>query len=246
MLFENCKNTGQFQCSCDRLQILVHKSRMTTINPPGPLEEQGAVIFGQAKHPFNHSILAQRESKEKSLYSQENTPLLLQKDRPESLHCISSTDYGSPSLPSLGSGTSINTSIESESEDTYGDVYSTPETERDNIRTLERSREQPEHTFRDGRSARRPCSVQHPEQHYIQQHPRKRSTEATMAVLSPNDLIAPTHYTSRSRDTIQPHALNRKPKLRFDEKVSIGAARERFEGGQELASVHSHILQKTS
>jgi hypothetical protein len=210
MLFENCKNIGQFQCSCDRLQILVHKSRMTTINPPGPLEEQGAVIFGLAKHPFNHSILTQRESKEKSLYSQENTPLLLQTDRPESLHCISSTDYGSPSLPSLGSGTTINTSIESESEDTYGNVYSTPETERDNIRTLKRSLEQPEHTFRDDKSARRPCSVQHPEQHYIQQYPGKRSTEATIAALSPNDLIAPARYTLRSEDTIQPHALKSK------------------------------------
>jgi len=134
ILFEKCKNTGQFQCSCDRLQILVHKSRMTAISPPGPLEQQGAVIFGQAKHSFNHSILTQREIKKKSLYSQENTPLLVRTDRQESLHCINSTDCGSPSLPSLGSGTTINTSTESESEDTYGNVYSTPETEHDSIR----------------------------------------------------------------------------------------------------------------
>ncbi|KAH8752308.1 hypothetical protein F5882DRAFT_339809 [Hyaloscypha sp. PMI_1271] len=246
MLFEKCKNTGQFQCSCDRLQILVPKSRITAISPPGPLEEQGAVIFGQAKHSFNNSILTQRESKEKHLYSRENTPLLVRTDHQESLHCISSTDYGSPSLPSLGSGTTINTSTESESEDTYGNVYYTPETEHDSIRTLKRSREELEHTFLDDRSARRPCSDQHPEQHYIQQYPKKRSTEAAIAILGPKDLISPAHSTSRSRDTIQPHTLNRKPRLRFDENVSIGAGREIYKGGQELAGVHSHILQKTS
>jgi hypothetical protein len=180
------------------------------------------------------------------LYSQENIPLLLQTDHPESLHCISSTDYGSPSLPSLGSGTTINTSTESESEDTYGNIYLAPETEHDSIRTLKRSREQSENTFLGDRSARRPCSVQHPELDYIQQYPKKRSTEAAITILSPNDLSSPTHYTLRSDDTIQPHALNPKPKLRFDENVSIGAGREMYEDGQELAGVRSHILQKTS
>lgn len=175
------------------------------------------------------------------MYSQENTPLLLQTDFPESLYSISSTDYDSPSLPILGSVAAINTSTESESEDVEGNIYPMPEPEHDSIRTLKRSLEESECTFQDSRSSRQPCSVQ-----YLEQYPKKRSAEAAIPMLFPNDSISPSQHTLRSRHTIQPYTLHRKPKLRFEGNISIGAERERCDSGQELAGVHSHILQKTA
>jgi hypothetical protein len=55
-LFENCTNSQNFRCDCDRVQNIVSNSRMTVgrVKPAGPLEQhmEGAVIFGQAKNVF--------------------------------------------------------------------------------------------------------------------------------------------------------------------------------------------------
>jgi hypothetical protein len=59
-LFESCTVGQGYTCNCDRLQRIVHEMHMSfgTVNPPGPLEEQGAVIFGgQAKYSLKNSNL---------------------------------------------------------------------------------------------------------------------------------------------------------------------------------------------
>ena len=113
-LFENCINAGAYNCNCDRLQRIVHESYMSlgTVNPPGPLEELGAVIFGQAKHSLRTASSIPSQTKMKGIYCQgENIHLVVQTDTPNSPNSATS---GSPSQPSLGSGTTFTTSIQSE------------------------------------------------------------------------------------------------------------------------------------
>ena len=52
-LFEQCDHTGPGRCECDRTQQIYHDSLFKTfgrVRPPGKLEEDGCVIFGQLHH----------------------------------------------------------------------------------------------------------------------------------------------------------------------------------------------------
>lgn len=52
-LFEQCDYTGPGQCECDRTQQIYHDSLLRTfgrVRPPGELEENGCVLFGQVHH----------------------------------------------------------------------------------------------------------------------------------------------------------------------------------------------------
>lgn len=54
-LFEQCPYTRPEHCECDRTQQIYHESLFKTfgrVRPPGTLEENGCVIFGQAYHPL--------------------------------------------------------------------------------------------------------------------------------------------------------------------------------------------------
>ena len=53
ILFEQCGDTGPDRCACDRTQQIYHDSLLRTfgqVRPPGKLEENGCVIFGQVHH----------------------------------------------------------------------------------------------------------------------------------------------------------------------------------------------------
>ena len=52
-LFEQCEYTGPGRCECDRTQQIYHDSLLRTfgrVRPPGKLEENGCVLFGQVHH----------------------------------------------------------------------------------------------------------------------------------------------------------------------------------------------------
>lgn len=54
-LFEQCSDKVSHHCECDRTQQIYHDSLVKTfgrVRPPGNLQEDGCVIFGQAHHPF--------------------------------------------------------------------------------------------------------------------------------------------------------------------------------------------------
>ena len=54
-LFEQCSGMASHRCECDRTQQIYHDSLLKTfgrVRPPGDLQENGCVIFGQAHHPF--------------------------------------------------------------------------------------------------------------------------------------------------------------------------------------------------
>lgn len=73
-LWDKCEHKQSFDCNCDRLQLIVHDSITTfgTISAPGPLEQNGAVVFGQAEHALKlTSELLKPNSKD--LYSLPNT-----------------------------------------------------------------------------------------------------------------------------------------------------------------------------
>ncbi|KAH7089858.1 hypothetical protein FB567DRAFT_547409 [Paraphoma chrysanthemicola] len=48
MLFEDCRETTSWNCSCNRLQRILPKSTLTPIVAPGVIAKAGAVIFGHA------------------------------------------------------------------------------------------------------------------------------------------------------------------------------------------------------
>lgn len=57
-LFEQCCSKRPDHCECDRTQQIYHDSLFKTfgrVRPPGKLEENGCVVFGQAHHPFKPS-----------------------------------------------------------------------------------------------------------------------------------------------------------------------------------------------
>lgn len=65
-LFEECNDTISHCCECDRTQQIYHDSLFKTfghVRPPGNLEANGCVIFGQAHHPFKpRQIIAIRQN----------------------------------------------------------------------------------------------------------------------------------------------------------------------------------------
>ncbi|RDW67029.1 hypothetical protein BP5796_09778 [Coleophoma crateriformis] len=77
-LFESCPSYARFECGCDRVQQICHESALTfgKVIPPGPLQERGAVIFGQANFLGNNS--SRLQTKKAQLYSQANSPLLVE------------------------------------------------------------------------------------------------------------------------------------------------------------------------
>jgi len=80
-LWEPCRSSRPFSCTCIRLQQVVSESctRFGSVLDPGALEENGAVIFGQANDPVASTLSDLLISKAKpidSLYSQPNANLL--------------------------------------------------------------------------------------------------------------------------------------------------------------------------
>ncbi|KAF6826331.1 hypothetical protein CMUS01_09486 [Colletotrichum musicola] len=74
LLFEDCVSPGSFRCSCNRLQRIVPKSSLGTIEKPGCLDEYGAVIFGRSSE--GTFVLPSRKGKEKAtFYQQRNIAL---------------------------------------------------------------------------------------------------------------------------------------------------------------------------
>jgi len=114
-LFEPCPNRASYECTCDRLQQIFHESLLSfgKVNPPGFLEEQGAVIFGQSKHSTNFSALPHQKKKKDNIYSQANVPLLETVELTEVP--ISSSEISAAeksSLPDHDAGSSTETSEE--------------------------------------------------------------------------------------------------------------------------------------
>ena len=56
MLFEHCTDAASNCCKCDRVQQVYYDSHQTWGHrtPPGDLEANGCVVFGQAHHSFRH------------------------------------------------------------------------------------------------------------------------------------------------------------------------------------------------
>jgi hypothetical protein len=74
-LFESCKTPGAWRCKCVRLQQIVRKSAVGTIVPPGPLDEEGAVIFGHSSSVLQRLTPVCKAPAAKGLYSQPNLSL---------------------------------------------------------------------------------------------------------------------------------------------------------------------------
>jgi hypothetical protein len=116
VLFEKCRaSCNSFKCACERLQQIIPESVLTfgTVVPPGKLEERGAVIFGQATHPFTTPLPSRSQVNSRSFYSQENCPLKLQTSSVQPRQSSPPSERGSPSSDSFDSGTTMGTSVES-------------------------------------------------------------------------------------------------------------------------------------
>lgn len=65
-LFEPCSDTTSIRCKCDRTQQIYHDSLLKTfghVQPPGKLEENGCVVFGQAHNSFKpHKRIAIKQN----------------------------------------------------------------------------------------------------------------------------------------------------------------------------------------
>ncbi|RDW61992.1 hypothetical protein BP6252_11425 [Coleophoma cylindrospora] len=104
-LFESCPSYAKFECGCDRIQQICHESALAfgKVIPPGPLQEQGAIIFGQANFLGNNS--SRLQTKKAQLYSQANIPLLVEtKDCQDMLNTGASLRMANNSGDSLLSG----------------------------------------------------------------------------------------------------------------------------------------------
>lgn len=115
VLFEKCRaSSDSFSCACDRLQQILPESRLTfgIVVPPGKLEERGAVVFGQATHPLMVSVHSQPQLSSRNFYSQENCPLTLQTNSPESRDSSVLSNGDSALSDSADSGTTTETSFE--------------------------------------------------------------------------------------------------------------------------------------
>lgn len=75
LLFEPCTSPRSFQCSCKRLQRIVSKKSLGTIESPNLLTGKGAVIFGRSSEPNSLSFGAKKEKGKKTLYGQPNIAL---------------------------------------------------------------------------------------------------------------------------------------------------------------------------
>ncbi|KAL2076205.1 hypothetical protein VTL71DRAFT_1148 [Oculimacula yallundae] len=215
MLFEKCQHDGQFRCTCDRLQTLVSKSRFLTVKSPGPLSEHGAVIFGQqAKHSISHNRLdlGKDKKKEASLYSQRNTPLLVETGHGDPLCSKRPTDHDTSLLPSLVAEEIMSSSSDAESEDANGSSLG-PTHEDSNMRTAKRGRENSDHTFQRHTKARRSSQVQD----YVKK--RMVDSRVTFKLLTPDDIAPLTGYSPGAQGLPQTHAIRRKPHLQQAESV---------------------------
>lgn len=108
-LWERCESTKPFSCSCNRLQQVVseYSTKFGSVSDPGPLEENGAVIFGQASDPLASTGLELLKPKVKqggSLYSQPNVDLL-STDAFSSPDSNLSSDTGTSSILSISVST---------------------------------------------------------------------------------------------------------------------------------------------
>ena len=65
-LFERCSDMTSNRCKCDRTQQIYQDSLFKTfghVRPPGDLEENGCVVFGQAHHSWKpHKNIARRQN----------------------------------------------------------------------------------------------------------------------------------------------------------------------------------------
>jgi hypothetical protein len=75
VVFETCKDVRA--CQCNRLQQIVSKSSIRPIVPPGLLEDEGAVIFGQGGSFIQRLFSApcQKPMQTTGIYSLPNRPL---------------------------------------------------------------------------------------------------------------------------------------------------------------------------
>jgi hypothetical protein len=75
LVFEACKDT--LACRCNRLQQIIPKASIGSLVPPGLLEDEGAVIFGQSGSLLQglFSISCQKPVQITGIYSQPNIPL---------------------------------------------------------------------------------------------------------------------------------------------------------------------------
>lgn len=75
-LFEQCNHIGINQRACDRTQQIYHDSLFKTfgqVRPPGKLEANGCVVFGQKYHPFKPPQTSDR--RQNSIYMLQNSPI---------------------------------------------------------------------------------------------------------------------------------------------------------------------------
>jgi hypothetical protein len=177
-LWERCESTKPFFCSCNRLQQVVSEyfTQPGSVSDPGPLEEKGAVIFGQASDPLASTVLELLKPKVKqcgSLYSQPNVDLL-STDTFSSPDPNLSSDTGTSSILSVSVST-LPTSDEDDQnpkvEDSFEPLGSSTIKPIENdgkrrSRSLKRS-----HSREDARSTRQPYRRQ-----------RKRCTEEITGV----------------------------------------------------------------
>ena len=81
LLWDPCVSMTPLSCGCDRLQQVVssQSAKFGRIRNSGPLEEDGALIFGQSSHPLASTmteIWKPKSKRSKSIYSQPNVELL--------------------------------------------------------------------------------------------------------------------------------------------------------------------------
>ena len=90
-LFEQCNHIGSNQRTCDRTQQIYHDSLFKTfgsVRPPGKLEANGCVVFGQMYHPFKPPQSSDR--RQNPIYMLQNSPI----QNGESVKQISTKDNG--------------------------------------------------------------------------------------------------------------------------------------------------------
>ncbi|KAI1425450.1 hypothetical protein F5Y12DRAFT_784703 [Xylaria sp. FL1777] len=105
ILFEACNKVSAWQCKCNRLLQIVPKKSFGVV-PPGPLQEEGGIIFGQSSTLLNDCRKPTPSApREISIYSQPNKTFnsvddALVEDK-ESASCFweHSTDAALPSIP---------------------------------------------------------------------------------------------------------------------------------------------------
>ena len=113
-LFEQCEDVSLHRCRCDRTQRIYHDRLFKTfgdVAPPGPLEGNGCVIFGQA----NHVVATIRPAipRENAIHMLPKVPLCLPKASSPLPTTLETTDQ-SPALPAVVPPMSARIEVESE------------------------------------------------------------------------------------------------------------------------------------